>query len=207
MISVIDYGLGNLHSIRQALIELGQDFTVSADSAVIADSDTVILPGVGAFGGAIAELRKSGMDHAVLQAAFEGKKILGICLGMQLLASRSEEFGTHTGLNLIKGDVRRLPEPLEESGTRIPNMGWRTVEPRNGFDLLAPAGGTSYFYFAHSYALRCEEEMDVLGTIAINGADVAAIVRHGQVWGVQFHPEKSGVRGLRLLNGILQSEA
>lgn len=205
MIAVIDYGRGNLFSIGQALLKLNFEFVITEDPDVAVKADRILLPGVGAFGDAMEGLRGNAMNEALITAAAEGKQILGICLGMQLLASQSEEFGVHSGLGLIAGNVGLLSPPRDEQDTRIPNMGWRKVEARNAFGLLESIDQEPYFYFVHSYAFRCSDDADVFGVIAVNGESIPAIVGHDNVWGVQFHPEKSGLAGLRLLDSFFRS--
>lgn len=202
MIAVIDYGRGNLFSIGQALRTLDLEFVITDDPEVAVRASRILLPGVGAFGDAMDGLRRNAMSEALIVAAAEGKQILGICLGMQLLANRSEEFGVHSGLGLISGNVSLLSPPTCEDGIRIPNMGWRKVEAKNNFGLLDVMDHEPYFYFVHSYAFRCNDDADISGVIAINGESISAIVGHDNVWGFQFHPEKSGLAGLQLLGNF-----
>lgn len=207
MIAVIDYGCGNLFSIGQALQTLNIKYSITDDPSVVAKAEKIILPGVGAFGDAMKRLRLSSMDVAILDAVADAKQILGICLGMQLLATRSDEFGDHEGLDLIRGHVGRLQLPSSgaEGHTRIPNMGWRRVVATNGCDLLNGIKDNPYFYFVHSYAMRCVDNEDIAGVISVNGENVTAIVSRDNVWGFQFHPEKSGPAGLKLLDRFIRS--
>ena len=199
MIAVIDYGRGNLFSIGQALHQLNLEFRITDNPELVSKADNLILPGVGAFADAMDGLRNNGMNEAILEVAAKGNRILGVCLGMQLLASRSEEFGDHTGLDLIEGTVSLLPARRSEDDTRIPNMGWRIVDAKNNFNLLDGISEKPYFYFVHSYGFRCASEADIAGTIDFNGECVPAIVGRDNIWGFQFHPEKSGSAGLKLL--------
>lgn len=194
---VVDYGRGNMFSLGQALNHLGHDFVTSADPAVIAAADRIILPGVGAFGDGMAALRDHALVEPIVAAARAGKPVLGICLGMQLLAIASEEFGTHRGLGLVPGVVRRLPE----GGMRIPNVGWRKLEA-DAEDFVAGADG-QMVYFVHSYALEPEDPSVVAATISFNGTHAVAAIRSGALFGMQFHPEKSGPVGLELIRTFL----
>lgn len=202
MIGVIDYGRGNLFSLGQALRSLARDFTVTQDAEALGSFETLILPGVGAFGDAMTELRARGLDEALALAAARGQRILGICLGMQLLATRSEEFGDHAGLDLVPGNVRRLPDPApdDDDAVRIPNIGWRRVTTADGRGPSLADG--NYFYFVHSFGFTCNTEMDLAASITVNGREIAAIVGRDNVWGCQFHPEKSAATGLRLLDQL-----
>tara|TARA_B100000965_G_scaffold363853_2_gene346972 strand:+ start:7343 stop:7975 length:633 start_codon:yes stop_codon:yes gene_type:complete len=199
MICVVDYGRGNLFSIGRALDVLGLDYFVSHDPDAVAASSRVILPGVGAFGDAMAKIRELDMLDPLHEIARRGDQIVGICLGAQMLATRSLEFGDHAGLDLIPGEVRRLPDPVDPSGTRIPNIGWRCVEACNGYDMLGQLGHEPYFYFVHSFGVQCADPIDVLGSIIVNGEEIPAIIGCDNIYGFQFHPEKSGAVGLSLL--------
>lgn len=209
MIAVIDYGRGNLFSISNAFRELGFEFVVTDDPSTVAQADQILLPGVGAFGDAISALHQSGMFDALLSAANAGKRVLGICLGMQLLADSSSEFGDNEGLGLIKGDVRLLRPPLPNTQdfTRIPNIGWRKVETCKRHTYLDGLDGEPYFYFVHSYAFYCANEDDISAVIRANGGSVSVIVGRDNVWGFQFHPEKSGSVGLQLLEAFFDSRS
>lgn len=198
MITVVDYGRGNLFSIGQALRHLGHDFVLAKDPELIHKADKVILPGVGAFGDAMARLEQSGMDQALRDVARSGKVMVGICLGMQLLADRSEEFGSHHGLGLVQGEVKPLPTGNE----RIPNIGWRrlvTVGKDHGFTQF----GGEYFYFVHSFHLVCENPADVAADIVVNGENITAAIWRDNIRATQFHPEKSGPLGLQMLSRML----
>jgi glutamine amidotransferase len=197
MITVIDYGRGNLFSIGQALRHLGHDFAVTDDADQIAAAQCVILPGVGAFGDAMATLQAKNLVEPIRQVAERGARLIGICLGMQLLAASSDEFGQHEGLALIPGKVTRIPD----GPSRIPNVGWR--QPLVGGDpIFAPMAG-GMVYFVHSYYLDAENPADVAASIMVNGVPVTAAVRRGNIMGCQFHPEKSGKVGLDLLARML----
>lgn len=196
-IAVVDYGLGNLHSVLNALSYLGANAFVSGDREEILSADGVILPGVGAFGDAAARLRKRGLWEP-LRSGVGGKPLLGICLGMQLLFDNSEEFGTHEGLGLMGGRVSKISF---RDGMKIPHMGW------NSLRLLAPCPLTegladgAYVYFVHSYRARAQREQ--LAATAEYGEEIPALVRKDRVFGAQFHPEKSGEAGLRILKNFI----
>ncbi len=192
MIAIVDYGRGNLFSLGQALLHLGAEHEITADPARIAAARTVMLPGVGAFGDAMSALRSLGLVEPLRAVAAAGTPLLGICLGMQLLATRSDEFGDHAGLDIIPGAVRRLPDGSGEDRVRIPNVGWRTLRPSG-----------EMMYFVHSYAPFPDDPAHVVETIDVNGVAVPVMIRKGNVVGCQFHPEKSGPVGLALLARLL----
>ena len=194
MIGIIDYGVGNLFSLCSSCKAIGQDAFVSGNADELAKADRLILPGVGAFGDAANKLRETGMADFVRQQAAQGKPLLGICLGMQLLFEKSYEYGCHEGLGLLKGQVvpmeGKLPAEL-----KIPHMGWNALEIRGG-RLLEGLDG-QYVYFVHSFfAVGCE---DSLAAVTEYGIPITAAVEQGTVFGCQFHPEKSGNVGLSIL--------
>jgi imidazole glycerol-phosphate synthase subunit HisH len=195
-VTVVDYGRGNLFSLEQALRHVGADVHITSRPDELRAADRVILPGVGAFGDAGAALRARGLDGPLVEVAREGRPLLGICVGCQLLLDEGEEFGRHPGLGLVPGVVRRLPE----GAVRIPNVGWRRLEPAAG------SAFTGMVYFVHSYAPYARDEADVAATIALNGQRVPAALRRGSIVGVQFHPEKSGPVGLSLLARFIAGE-
>lgn len=194
MIGIIDYGVGNLFSLRSSCKAIGQEAFVSGDASELAKADRLILPGVGAFEDAAKKLRDSGMADFVRAQAAAGKPLLGICLGMQLLFERSYEYGCHEGLGLLKGQVvpmeGKLPAEL-----KIPHMGWNALEVKGG-RLLSGMNG-QYVYFVHSFfAENCD---DSLSAVTEYGIPITAAVEQGNVYGCQFHPEKSGNVGLNIL--------
>lgn len=205
MIAVIDYGRGNMFSVAQALRHLGIGFESVSEPARLAGASSVVLPGVGAFGDAMAALRERGLVDPIRDCAHRGVPILGICLGMQVLADVGEEFGTHQGLGLVSGTVRRLsPSNDGPDRCRIPNVGWRRVECRNRQSTYADRIEGMMAYFNHSYTFEAAEPSAVLASIRINGRDVVAAVCRRNVVGFQFHPEKSGPAGLALLSLFLK---
>jgi imidazole glycerol-phosphate synthase subunit HisH len=197
MIAIIDYGMGNLHSVSKAVERLGYEAIVTADPHEIARADAAILPGVGAFGDAMALIQDSGLDAAVKQFASSGKPLLGICLGMQLLFTESEEHGQHTGLNLLPGRVIRF-----QGEFKVPHMGWNKLNILQNNQLLSGMDDGGYVYFVHSYRVVPEQRSDLLAAADYYG-EVTAIVGRDNVYGMQFHPEKSGEAGMRLLGNFL----
>lgn len=203
MITIVDYGRGNLFSIRQALSRLGIAHHLTSDPDLVRKADHILLPGVGAFKDAMETLSRQGMADAIREAATQGSRLAGICLGMQMLADTSHEFGQTAGLSLIPGDVVRLPEGTGDDRVRIPNVGWRELCWTDGDPLFAGLPTPLFGYFVHSFWLRAAAASDVVATIAINQTDITAIVRRDNIIGFQFHPEKSGLPGLRLLANAL----
>ena len=196
MITIIDYGAGNLFSVQNALNYLGFENKITSDKQEIIDADRLILPGVGAFGDAMDKLNKSGLVDTIKSEAVK-KPFLGICLGMQLLFEKSFEFGEHEGLALIKGSVK-LMKP--EGDLAIPQMGWNALEYNRDCPLLKGIGEGQYVYFVHSYAADCAGD-DVYAYVDYGGK-VPALVGSGYVYGAQFHPEKSGETGLEILRNF-----
>ena len=204
MVAIIDYGVGNLFSLRSSFAAIGVDAEVTADPAVIHAADRVILPGVGAFEDAARKLRDTGLDAVVKAEAADGKPLMGICLGMQMLFERSYEYGVHEGLGLLKGEIRPIAERIGE-GLKIPQMGWNALQIRRQSPILKYTGEGEYVYFVHSYsAVGCEES---LLAVTEYGADLTACVGKGNVYGCQFHPEKSGEVGLRILKAFCEMES
>ena len=208
MITIVDYGHGNLYSIAQALNYIGAPAKISDDPADLLSAERIIVPGVGAFGAAMSELHARSLVHPLREAAAAGKPVLGICLGMQLLAERSEEFGEHDGLGLIPGDIKLLPATGGADvdiyeGDRIPNVGWRALEFVSSDASYEGIADGSMAYFVHSFRFITEQAADVTATISFNGKAVTASVRRGNILGFQFHPENSGPVGLDLLRRFL----
>lgn len=199
MIAIIDYGCGNLFSLSSSLESLGIECKITGDADEISSAEKIILPGVGAFGDAAEKLRAGGMDKLIRSQAESGKSILGICLGMQLLFDKSFEYGEHRGLSLIKGAVAPLEGDIPES-LKIPHMGWNKLNILRDDPIFKYIQPGDYMYFVHSfYAKNCNES---LLACAEYGVDVPAVVKSGSVYGMQFHPEKSGAKGLALLKAF-----
>jgi glutamine amidotransferase len=195
---IIDYGMGNLLSVEKALRAVGAAPVVSRDPEAVRQSARLVLPGVGAFGDAMENLRRSGLDQAIREALNTGTPLLGLCLGLQLLFARSEEFGLHQGLGLIPGQVLRFAEP----GLRVPHVGWNQVEDLREDALLRGIPEGTYFYFVHSYYVEPDEPPDAIGWTHY-GRKFCSIARRGNVWGAQFHPEKSQEAGKQILRNFL----
>ena len=194
MIGIIDYGVGNLFSLCSSCKAIGEEAFVSGDASQLAKADRLILPGVGAFEDAARKLNDSGMAEFVRQQAASGKPLLGICLGMQLLFEKSYEYGCHQGLGLLKGQVVPMEGKLP-ANLKIPHMGWNALDVRRGTLLEGLSG--QYVYFVHSFfAEDCE---DSLSAVTEYGIPITAAVEKGNVFGCQFHPEKSGNVGLSIL--------
>ena len=203
MIAIVDYGVGNLFSLKSSLERIGADAVVTGDAEQLRRADKIILPGVGAFRDAIAKLRANGLDRVVISEARAGKPLLGICLGMQMLFDRSAEYGEHTGLGLIPGSVEALKPDLP-ADLKVPHIGWNALKRIGGHPLLKNVKDGDCVYFVHSYyAKNCAES-----TIATAeyGVDVTAAVARGNVMGTQFHPEKSGNVGLGILRAFCETE-
>jgi glutamine amidotransferase len=196
---IIDYGMGNLRSVEKALMAVGDPAVISQDPEVVRHSDRLILPGVGAFGDAMSNLKQAGLDLAIRDAVAEGKPLLGLCLGLELLFSESEEFGRHEGLNLIPGHVRKF----EETALRVPHVGWNQIESLRPDPLLENLPDGSYFYFVHSFFVEPDRSDDALAWTNYGGP-FCSIARHENVWGAQFHPEKSQDAGKRLLRNFFE---
>ena len=203
MIAIVDYDVGNLFSLRSSLKSIGHEAAVTSDPSLICSAEKIILPGVGAFGDAAEKLRKTGMDQIVLEQAAAGKSLLGICLGMQLLFEKSYEFGEHHGLSLLKGNV----VPMEGNipcGLKIPQMGWNALIKKRDHFLLEGIEAGDCVYFVHSfYAADCDE---CLIATAEYGKELTAVVAKDNVMGCQFHPEKSGKVGLRILKNFCEGK-
>lgn len=203
MIAIIDYGVGNLFSLKSSFAAIGVSAVVTNDPETIKKADRIILPGVGAFRDAAIKLRESGMDQLVRDEAGKGKPVMGICLGMQLLFDKSFEYGEYEGLGLIPGNVVPMKGVISEI-LKIPHIGWNPLIFKKKSPLFKYIEDGDCVYFVHSYyATDCDEA--VLAT-AEYGAELTAAVQKGNVYGCQFHPEKSGKVGLRILKAFAETE-
>jgi len=200
-VSIVDYGVSNLDSVARAVEKCGAEPLVTSDPQALAEAASVILPGVGAFRVGMTNLRQLGLDEVIKELVRRrGIPVLGLCLGMHLLATHGSEGGETAGLGLIEGEIKQLvPQVL---GERVPHIGWNEVIAQKGSPLIALNGPPHDFYFVHSYHLRCASEEDVLATTPYCGGFVSAVAREN-VYGVQFHPEKSSRAGFALLRGFL----
>ena len=200
MIAIIDYGVGNLFSLKSSFGAIGQEAVVTSDPDIIAKADRLILPGVGAFEDAARKLRDTGMADVVRREAASGKPIMGICLGMQLLLDKSFEYGEHEGLGLIHGSVKPIADVIDE-GLKIPHIGWNRLIVKKPSPLFKYLKDGDCVYFVHSYyAADCDD----VTAVAEYSAELTASVEKGNVYGCQFHPEKSGDVGLNILRAFCE---
>ncbi len=204
MVVIVDYGVGNLFSLVSSFSAIGVDAVASGDAEVIRKADKIILPGVGAFGDASKKLFESGLADVIIEQVKLGKPLLGICLGMQLLFERSFEYGEHKGLGLIKGEIRPIKDVIPED-YKIPHIGWNALKFHKESPLFKFIKDGDCVYFVHSfYGADCDES--VIAS-AEYGANLTASVQNGNVFGCQFHPEKSGKVGLNILRAFCQMES
>jgi len=204
MIAIVDYGVGNLFSLVSSFSAIGEDAIATSDVELIKKADKIVLPGVGAFEDASKKLFNSGLAEVVIEQVKKGKPLLGICLGMQLLFEKSFEYGKHKGLGLIKGQIRPIEEVIP-NGYKIPHIGWNALNfVKKDSKLFKNINDGDYVYFVHSYyATDCDESVSAT---AEYGAMLTASVESGNVYGCQFHPEKSGTVGLNILRAFCQME-
>jgi glutamine amidotransferase len=198
MIAIIDYNAGNLKSVEKALAFLGQECVITRDFGEIRAADKVILPGVGAFGDAMAQLKKYELDKVIGEVVAEDKPFLGICLGLQLLFEGSEESPGVEGLHLLEGQVLRIPD---QPGLKIPHIGWNSLHLQHEGRLFAGIEEDAYVYFVHSYYLKAQDDAIVRATTDYS-TDIHASVEKGNLFACQFHPEKSGTVGLSILQNF-----
>ncbi len=200
---LVDYGVGNVGSVRRAFERLGSEVVTTSDPAVVAESSRVVLPGVGAFAPARGRLAAAGLDEGLRAAVGRGGRLLGLCLGFQLLFEASEEFGTTEGLGLLAGRVTPFPP-----GVRVPHVGWNRLETDGAAEgpLLAGLPRGTYVYFVHSFRPEGADPADV-AALCEHGGQFVAAARRGNVWGCQFHPEKSSGAGRRILASFLSEAA
>ncbi len=201
MIGIVDYGAGNLFSLKSSIAMIGEEAVVTSDKTMLEKADRIILPGVGAFGDAAAKLAATGLDREVIRHAKSGKYIMGICLGMQLLFEKSYEYGEHRGLSLLKGCVKDM-RPDIPNGLKIPHIGWNKLEFKKPSPLFKYINEGDFVYFVHSfYATDCEE---AVCAVTEYGTEITAAVANENVMGCQFHPEKSGKTGLAILKAFCE---
>ena len=201
MIAIIDYGVGNLFSLKSSFAAIGADVVVTSDPEVIASAERIILPGVGAFEDAAKKLRASGLDKVLRAEVAKGKPLMGICLGMQMLFEKSYEYGEHKGLGLLKGEIRPIAEVIDPT-LKIPHIGWNALHFHKACPLFRYLDEGDFVYFVHSYyGADCDES--VIATTEY-GAKITAAVASGNVYGTQFHPEKSGEVGLSILRAFCE---
>ena len=202
MVAIVDYGVGNLFSLQSSLSAIGVDACVTSDGAVLREADKIILPGVGAFGDAAQKLRESGLDKIIIEEANQGKHLMGICLGMQLLLERSFEYGTHQGLGLIGGDIRPISDVIP-SELKVPHIGWNYLKFKGEkHPIFKYINEGDFVYFVHSYyGANCS---DFVIADTEYGAPLTAAVAYGNVCGCQFHPEKSGRVGLAIMKAFCE---
>ena len=200
MIAIIDYDAGNIKSVEKALQKLGADVVITKDAQEILQADKVILPGVGAFGDAMANLKKFGLDKVIYEVVGKGTPFLGICLGLQLLFERSDETPDVAGLGILKGEILRIPD---KEDLKIPHMGWNSLHLQNQGRLFQGLSEQSYVYFVHSYYLKAEDEQIVKATTDYS-VNIHASVERDNVFACQFHPEKSSDVGLQILKNFVE---
>ncbi|MBE5780336.1 MAG: imidazole glycerol phosphate synthase subunit HisH [Clostridiales bacterium] len=197
MVAIVDYGVGNLHSVRKAFAYIGQKAEITSDADVIRNADHVLLPGVGAFYDARMRLKETGMEEAVREAVISGKPTLGICLGMQLLFENSLENGDHKGLGLLQGSVVPFTGQL-----KVPHMGWNSLTFHGGSPLFRGLKDGDHVYFVHSYHVPFLNEAGFMGATADYGVPFVAAIQKENLFATQFHPEKSGEVGLTMLKNF-----
>ena len=202
MIAIIDYGAGNLQSVKKAFDFIGAESVITNDPKVILSADKILLPGVGSFGDAMDSMHKSGLVETVKQNALSGKPFFGICLGLQLLFEESEESPGVKGLGIFKGKIKKFSSDM---GLKIPHIGWNSLEIKQKDTLFKNVPENSYVYFVHSYYLHAEDEEDV-ATVTNYGIDFHSAVGKNNIFATQFHPEKSGDVGLQILRNFASME-
>jgi glutamine amidotransferase len=205
MITIVDYGMGNLRSVHKAVERVGYDAQVTTDPQEVLNASKIILPGVGAFRDCMRNLEEFSLLGPVVKSIESGKPFLGICLGLQLLFEESNEFGLHKGMGILPGRVTRFPEDIQDPETNqpnpIPHMGWNTIEIKKETPLFAGIENNSFFYFVHSYYALPKDLKDIAATTPY-GIEFACAVQHDNIFAVQFHPEKSQAVGLQMLRNF-----
>ena len=203
MIAIVDYGVGNLFSLKSSFAAIGAETVLTPDPEIIKKADKILLPGVGAFGDAAEKLRKTGLGDLIIEEANKGKPLLGICLGMQLLLEKSYEYGEHEGLGLIKGEICPIADVIPKD-LKIPHIGWNALDFKGSSPIFKYIKNGDFVYFVHSYyGANCDD--NVIATTEY-GATLTAAVQNKNVYGCQFHPEKSGDVGLNILRGFCDLE-
>ncbi|MBI2020917.1 imidazole glycerol phosphate synthase subunit HisH [Candidatus Giovannonibacteria bacterium] len=204
-ITIVDYGVGNLHSLKRAVNFLGAAAEISEDAEDILNADALILPGVGSFEAGMRGLRVRGLTKAIQKFAQGERPVLGICLGAQIMLSRGQEFGSHEGLNLISGEVVHFPKL--ENNEKIPHVGWNKIYPNTKTSwknsILNSFDAQMEMYFVHSYILKPEKDENILSLTRYGGYEFCSAVKKGNIYGCQFHPEKSGEAGLEILKNFV----
>ncbi len=203
MIAIIDYGAGNLQSVKKALDFIGAESEITMDKAKIENASHIILPGVGSFGDAMDSIRKRGLEKTIKKSADGSKPFLGICLGLQLLFEHSDESPEASGLGIFKGDIVTIPKNM---GLKVPHIGWNSVELKQNNGIFENVDNNSYFYFVHSYYLKNAPD-DIVAGVTDYGVGIQCAVQKGLVCATQFHPEKSSEVGLKLLRNFVNMEA
>lgn len=208
MIAIIDYGMGNLRSVQKGFEKVGFDAVVTADPSVVLQADKVVLPGVGAFRDCMRNLETGGFVEPIMQVIRQGRPFLGICLGLQLLFTESEEFGLHQGLGIIPGRVFRFADGMTEQGEKlaVPHMGWNQIAFRKQAPLFAGIEEGAHVYFVHSYYVKPDDE-SVVATVTDYGGDFCSAIVKDNIMATQFHPEKSQAVGLQILKNFGEMKA
>ena len=202
MIAVVNYNMGNLRSVENAFLKLGEKVTIVSDPDKLKNFDKLILPGVGAFGDAMEHLKENGMDEAIKNYANSGKPLLGICLGMQLLLESSDEFGEHKGLGLIPGIVRKFDTSKFKTPLKVPHMGWNELFVQSDSPIFKALPKEIYLYFVHSFHAICDDKYTIGKTEY--GYTFASAINRDNIYGLQPHPEKSHQNGLKILKNFME---
>lgn len=202
MIAIIDYGAGNLQSVKKALDYIGAENVITADKTIIDGASHVILPGVGSFGDAMNSIRERDLEETIKKSADSSKPFLGICLGQQLLFEHSDESPDAVGLGIFKGDIVTIPNDM---GLKVPHIGWNSVELKQNDGIFKDINNNSYFYFVHSYYLK-NAQSDIVAGVTDYGVQIQCAVQKGLVCATQFHPEKSSEVGIKLLRNFVSME-
>ena len=203
MVAIVDYGVGNLFSLSASFAKIGKEACITSDAEVIRGASHILLPGVGAFSDAAKKLFESGLAEVVCEEAKRGKPILGICLGMQLLFEKSYEYGEHEGLGLIPGSICPIADVIPKD-LKIPHIGWNALDMKNETPIFKNIKSGDHVYFVHSYYAKTEDKW--VSATSEYGAPLTAAVRRGNIYGCQFHPEKSGETGLSILSAFCETE-